>query len=238
MPLAAGPVHPGGAMAATVKQESRSINKEKDIVNLVQRIQDILIKPKETWPGIAQEQGDIASIYTSYLIYLAAIPAVAGFIGMSLIGAGLFGVSLRVPLLSGLVNMVVSYVLSLAMVFVLALVVDALAPTFGGTKNQLNAFKLMAYGGTAGFLGGIFSLIPSLAVLGILASLYSIYLIYTGLPELMKCPQEKTVAYTVTILVCGVVAAVILGAISGAMMPARGFRIGSNWLPELLIGLA
>ncbi len=206
-------------------------------MNLVQRIQDILVKPKETWPAIAQEQADTASIYTNYLIYLAAIPAVAGFIGMSLVGAGFFGVSMRVPLLSGLVNMVVTYVVSLAMVFVLALVVDALAPTFGGTKNQLNAFKLMAYGSTAGFLGGIFSLIPTLAVLGMVASLYSIYLIYTGLPELMKCPQEKTVAYTVTILVCGVVAAVIVGAISNAMMPARGFRIGTGAL-DLLIGMA
>ncbi len=206
-------------------------------MNLVQRIQDIVIKPKETWPAIAQEQADTASIYTNYLIYLAAIPAVAGFIGMSLIGAGFFGVSMRVPLLSGLVNMIVSYVLSLGMIFVLALAVDALAPTFGGTKSQINALKLMAYGSTASFLGGIFALIPSLAVLGILASLYSVYLIYTGLPELMKCPPEKTVAYTVTILVCGLVAGVILGAISGAMMPMRGFRIGSGPL-DLFTGIA
>lgn len=125
-------------------------------MNIVQRVQDILLKPKETWPAIDAEGGDTASIYKNYLIYLALVPAVAGFIGLSLIGVGVFGVSYRVPLISGLANMVVGYVMSLVMVFVVGLIADALAPSFGGTKNPLNALKLVAYGSTAGFLGGVF----------------------------------------------------------------------------------
>jgi hypothetical protein len=123
--------------------------------------------------------------------------------------------------------MVVGYALSLAMVFVLALVVDALAPTFGGTKNPLNAFKLVAYAGTAGFVGGIFSLLPMLSMLGILASLYSIYLIYLGLPELMKCPPEKAVPYTAVVLACGFVAMLILGAVSGMFMTSPRLHMGA-----------
>ena len=96
-------------------------------MNLVQRVQDILLKPKPTWPVIEQEQADVASLYQTYLIFLAAIPPVAGFIGLSVIGFGGFGMHIRMPFLSGLVNMVVSYGLSLLMVFVLALIVDALA---------------------------------------------------------------------------------------------------------------
>ena len=192
-------------------------------MNLVQRVQDILLKPKPTWPVIEQEQADVASIYQRYLIFIAAIPAVAGFIGMSVIGVGGFGMHIRMPFMSGLVNMVVSYGLSLLVVFVLALIVDALAPTFNGSKSQINAFKLVAYGSTAGFVGGIFSLIPSLGVLGLLAGLYSIYLIYTGIPVLMKCPQEKAGAYTGVVIVCGIVASVIVGAVSAAVIPGRGF---------------
>jgi len=197
-------------------------------MSLIQRVQDILLKPKETWPIIAGEGGDTASIYTGYLIYLAAIPAIASFIGLSLIGAGGFGFSVRVPIMSGLVQMIVSFVLSLVMVFVLALIVDALAPTFNGNKSQISALKLVAYGSTAGFVGGIFGLIPSLSILGLIAGLYSIYLIYTGVPVMMKCPPEKAGAYTAVVVVCGIVAAVILGAVSAVFMPSAGMRMGAG----------
>ena len=197
-------------------------------MSLIQRVQDILLKPKETWPIIAAEGGDTTSIYRDYLIFLAAIPAIASFIGLSLIGAGGFGFSVRVPIMSGLVQMVVGFVLSLVMVFVLALIVDALAPTFNGNKSQISALKLVAYGSTAGFVGGIFGLIPSLSILGLIAGLYSIYLIYTGVPVMMKCPPEKAGAYTAVVVVCGIVAAVILGAVSAVFMPSAGMRMGAG----------
>ena len=195
-------------------------------MNLIQRAQDILLKPKETWPTIASEPADTASVYRNYLIFLAAIPAVAGFIGMSLIGFGGFGVSMRLPLMSGLVHMVVGYVLSLAMVFVLALIVDALAPTFGGTKSAISALKVVAYGSTAGFLGGIFGLLPSLSMLGLLAALYSVYLVYTGLPVLMKCPPGKAGAYTAVVIVCGIVLMIVMAAVSSLFMPVSGMHMG------------
>ncbi|WP_214279152.1 hypothetical protein, partial [Escherichia coli] len=93
--------------------------------------------------------------------------------GMSVLGLGAFGFSYRVPLFSGLAHMVVGYALSLGMVYLLSLLVNALAPSFGGTPDPLAALKLVAYGSTAGFLGGVFQLLPSLSVLGLLCGLYS-----------------------------------------------------------------
>lgn len=194
---------------------------------LIQRVQDILLKPKDTWPVIDAEPADTQSIYKNYLIYLAAIPALASFIGLSLVGVGGFGYSVRVPLLSGLMSMVVTYVLALVMVFVMALIVDALAPTFGGTKSQINALKLIAYGSTASFVGGIFNLVPALGVLGLLAALYSVYLIYTGIPVLMKCPQDKAVGYTAVVIVCGIVAGMVIGALSRIATPSGPMSYGS-----------
>lgn len=195
-------------------------------MNLIQRVQDILLRPKETWPVIAAEGGDTASIYSNYVVYLAAIPAIAGFIGMSLIGIGGFGLNIRIPFMAGLVQMVVSYVLTLVIVFVMALIVDALAPTFGGTKNPLAALKLIAYGSTASFVAGVFGLVPSLGVLGLIASLYSVYLIYLGLPVLMRCPAEKAGAYTAVVIVCGIVAVVILGAVASVFTPTGVRQLG------------
>jgi hypothetical protein len=186
-------------------------------MQLVQRVQDILLKPKETWPTIAAEPGDTASLYKNYVIYIALVPAVAGFIGMSLVGMGGFGYAFRVPLVAGLVNMVVGYVVSLIAVFGLAWIANALAPTFGGTKDSFSALKLIAYGSTAGFLGGVFSLLPAMGILGLLAGLYSIYLIYTGVTVMMKCPADKAAGYTAVLIVCGIVAGIILGAVSAAV---------------------
>ena len=199
-------------------------------MNLVQRAQSILLRPKETWPTIAAERTDAATLYTSYIAPLAAIPAIARFVGLSLIGIGGFGVSFRVPILTGLVNLVVGYVLSLVVVYGLALIVDALAPTFGGTRSRIEALKVVAYASTAGFVGGIFSLIPSLSILSLLASLYGIYLLYTGLPALMRCPREKAAGYTAVVIVCAIVAFVVIGTILSALSPmgmeGRGVAMG------------
>lgn len=188
-------------------------------MSLIERVQSILLKPKQTWPVIAAEGGDVASIYTGYVLILAAIPAIASFIGLTLIGVGGFGMSYRVPIVTGLIQMVVGYVLSLVMVFVLALIVNALAPTFGGTKNQIQALKLVAYGSTAGFVGGIFGLIPMLGILGIIAGLYSIYLIYTGIAVLMRCPPDKAGVYTAVVIVCAIIAGIVLAAVSSIFSP-------------------
>lgn len=195
-------------------------------MNLIQRVQDILLKPKDTWPTIAAEPATVSSLYQNWLLILAAIPPVAAFIGLSIIGVGGFGFGFRVPLFAGLGHMVLSYALSLGAVYVLALIVDALAPSFGGTKNPIAALKVVAYGSTAGFVGGVFNLLPMLSVLGLLAGLYSIYLIYLGLPVLMRSPPEKSVGYTAVVVVIGFVAMLLLSAITSMALPGRHMGFG------------
>lgn len=204
-------------------------------MDIIERVKSILFQPTPTWATIEAEPADVAGLYTRYLMVLAAIPAVCGFIGMSLIGMGAFGVSLRVPLVAGLVNMVVAYVLSLVGVFVLALIVDALAPRFGGQKSSIQALKLAVYASTAAMLGGVFSLLPSLAMLGLLAALYSIYLLYVGLPVLMKNPPEKTLAYTAVVLVAAIVMGLVMGAVSSVFMPRGGALLGSADAPAISV---
>lgn len=185
-------------------------------MNLIQRAQDILLKPQETWPQIAAEPATVASIYKPWLLVLAAIPAVAGFIGLSVLGLGF-------ALGAGLSHLLLSYVGALAMVYVLALIVDALAPSFGGRKDFLSALKLVAYGGTAAFVGGVVNLLPGLAVLGLVAALYTVYLIYLGLPVLMECPPDKAPAYTAVVVVAALVLGMVFGGIAGSL--SSGYRV-------------
>jgi len=186
-------------------------------MNIIERVKDILLTPKTVWPVIETEESSTAALYTQYIMILAAIQAVAGFIGMSLFGASAFGVSVRVPMLTGLVQMVLGYALMLALVYVVALIADALASPFGGQKNQSNALKLVAYSSTAAMVGGIFAIIPALGVLTLVAVLYSLYLLYLGVPTLMKVPQEKALPYTAVLVVCAIVVGAIAGAILGTV---------------------
>lgn len=191
-------------------------------MNLIERVKNILLQPQETWAVIESETTDVPTLFTRYAMILAAIPAVCGFIGMSLIGFGGFGVTIRVPFVSGLVNMVVSYVMSLVGVFVLGLIINALAPTFGGQKSGIQALKVAVYASTAAMLGGVFSLLPALSMLGIVAALYSIYLLYTGLPVLMKNLPGKSVVYTVVVIVAAIVVGVVMAAVSSLFIPRGG----------------
>jgi hypothetical protein len=179
-------------------------------MKIIHRAQQVLLKPQLAWPEIEAEPADAASLFKDYVGILAIIPAVAGFIGLSLVGVGAFGVNFRVPVATGIGQMIASYVMSLAVVYLLALLIDALAISFDGTKSPLNALKLSAYASTAVFLGGAFSIIPLLAILGVIPALYSIYLLYTGAPVLMKIPPEKATVYTVAVSVGGIIGVCVI----------------------------
>ena len=187
-------------------------------MSLIDRVKNIILTPKTEWPVIDREPGDVPYIFTNYVAILAAIPAICGFIGMSIVGMSLPGVgTVRIPVASGLVNAIVGYLLAFAVVYVVALIVDALAPTFGGRKNFDNALKVTAYSYTPSWLVGVFLLIPGLRFLMILG-LYGLYLLWLGLPTLMKSPQDKSLGYTVAVVVCAIVIGIVLGMIQGALL--------------------
>jgi hypothetical protein len=189
-------------------------------MNIVDRAKNILLSPKTEWPVIEQEQTDVKTLYLSYIMILAAIPAIAGVISAMLIGGMVGAVGGRAGLGAGMtggfaiVHAIVSYIITLVVVFVVALIVDALAPTFGGTKSQINALKLVAYSATAGWVASIATVIPVLGwIVAIIGSLYGIYLLYLGLPVLMKCPEDKAVIYLVVVVVVYIVLTWILSAL-------------------------
>jgi hypothetical protein len=189
-------------------------------MNLVERVKGILLTPAAEWDKISAETHTVKDLYTGWIMILAAIPAVASFIGLSIIGAGAFGFSFRVPIVTGIAHAIATYVLTLASVYVFALIIDALAPTFGGEKNFLQAFKVSAFTPTASWLAGIFHVIPALSILAILG-LYSLYLLYVGLPRLMKTPPEKAMSYTVVVILVALVISLLIGAVTAFMLPGR-----------------
>jgi len=174
-------------------------------MDLVSRVKELLTDPTVAWKTIESEPSETGALLKNYVAILAAIPAVCGFIGASIIGVR----SQRTGLVVGLVSAIGSYILTFVGVFVTAIVIDALADKFGGRKNFNNAFKIATYAPTAACVAALFLAIPILSVLSVLG-LYTFYLIYTGLPILMKVPEEKSLGYFLTVLVCGIIVVVLI----------------------------
>lgn len=193
---------------------------------LLARVRSILLKPSDTWDEIDREQPSVGGLYTGYVMPLAAIPAVCMLIGSLVFGIGGFGFSYKPSVPYAVVQAVVTYGLSLVMVYVIALIIEALAPNFGGTKDRLQALKIAAYFPTASWVAGVFSLIPALAIVGLLGGLYSLYLLYVGLPRLMKTPQERALPYFVVVLIIAIVVSFVIGIAAGAVAGLTGGATG------------
>ncbi len=202
-------------------------------MNLVERAKNIMLTPAKEWDVIKGENLSIVDMFTKYAMILAAIPAVAGFIGYVVIGMsfGGFG-TIRWPFGTALVWAILSYVLSLGGVFLLAFIIDTLAPTFGCTKNLPDAVKIAVFSYTPVWVAGILGIIPAISVLMILASLYSLYLMYMGLQKIKAPASDKLIGYFVASIVAliviywlvgFIVSRIALGSMSGLAGGLGGF---------------
>lgn len=193
---------------------------------LVDRAKNILLKPQTEWDKIAGEPVDVQKLYIGYVLPLAILAGVCGFIGASLIGGSFMGVAYKTPLVAGLVTALLQICLAVASVYVVALIINALAPNFGSQQDVGQAHKLAAYGSTANLVGGVLAILPALAPLGIIAGIYSLVLIYIGLPRLMKTPEDKRIIYLLAILGVWIVVAIVIGVVLGAVGAVFGVGRG------------
>jgi len=181
-------------------------------MNLPGRVKAILLTPQSEWLVIEREPGDRAYLLLNYVVYLAAVPAVCAIIGTVIIGIPVPVVgTLHISLTSALIFAIGIYLMAFVTVYVVALIIDVLAPTFGASRNPANALKLAVYSHTPCWLAGIFLLSPGLWVLRILG-LYGLYLMWLGLPVLMKAPssEKSTIGYFAAIAVGAIVIRYIL----------------------------
>jgi hypothetical protein len=186
-------------------------------MNLFERAKNILLTPAKEWDVIKGEQLTIVDMFTKYAMILAAIPAIAGFIGYSVIGISFGFGTFRVPIGTSLVWAILQYILSLGGVFLIAFIMDALAPTFGCSKNLVAAVKIVVFSYTATWVAGIFNIIPSLGILVGLAILYSLFLMYMGMQKIKDVPKDKMVGYFVVTIIAAIVVYFVIGIIVGAV---------------------
>jgi len=188
-----------------------------DLNKIIQRARALLVTPRTEWPVIAVEPATIQGLYRDYIMILAAIPPIAQFVKVSILGIAWRGFRIyRLGIGPGLTAAILQYVATLAAVYLLAIIVEALAANFGGQPNRVQALKLVGYAYTASWIAGVSLILPGLAGLIVLAgALYSIYLLYLGLPSTMKVVPEKAAGYTAVIVLSGLVLGWIISVVTG-----------------------
>jgi len=152
----------------------------------------MLKNPTFEWRTISAEPDDIQSLYVNYIIPLAAIPAIAMFLGLTIVGVPFQG---RIGFFTALSTAIVIYIQTLIAPLVAALVVEQLAPRFSSSGSTIDALKLVAYATTPVWLGSAIYLVVYLSPLMILPVIYAVYLFYLGLPPMMKTHPNNVVPF-------------------------------------------
>lgn len=197
-------------------------------MSIVDRARNICLSPTTEWPIIAAEPTTTGTLISGYVVPLAAIGAVAGFLGGSIVGyTSLFLGTYRVPVFAGLVLALFTFCMAIVGVFLLSLVINALAPGFGGEQNSIQALKVAVYSYTPAWIAGALQIVPLLGVFAIFAALYGLYLLFLGLPRLMKCPEDKALGYTAVVVVCAIVLSVVVASIGGVIAGAGMIGAGA-----------
>jgi hypothetical protein len=192
-------------------------------MGLVDRVRNILLTPKSEWPVIAGEKASTADLFGGYVAPLAGVSVLCGFIGSSVVGMSLpFVGTYRTPILAGIGIAVFSFVMAFVSIFILAQVINFLAPKFGAQQDAAQAMKVAVYSYTPGWLAGVLGIIPALGLLGALVALYGLYLLYLGLPRLMKNPEEKSMAYTAVVVVCAIVIWIVISLLTAGVTALTG----------------
>jgi hypothetical protein len=180
-------------------------------MDMLNRVKGILFTPETEWLAIEKEPGTPAYLFANYVVYLAAIPPIAGFIGASIFGVSVPSIgTVRTPLFAGLLAAVIAYVLSFAVVYAVAIIIDQLAPRFGGLKDFGNALKVTVYSFTPLWVAGLFQLVAGLRFVGNVVAFFGVYLMWIGLPRLMKAPADRAVAYVAVAAACAIAIVLVI----------------------------
>jgi hypothetical protein len=203
------------------------------LTNLIERAKNMLLTPKTEWPVVAGEATSIQQLYINYVGPLAVFAAIFAFVHVSIIGIHVpfGGGTLREPFAAGLMSLAMTLAGAVIGLFIVGIIINVLAPTFGGVRDMRQAMKTAAYAFTPGWLSVVFALLPSFGtLLQFIANCYGIYLLYLGLPIVMRGRKESAAGYTASVIVCTIVLGFV---ISGVMIAAGGLGLASGAFSHL-----
>jgi hypothetical protein len=180
----------------------------------------LLTHPEMEWKAIRKEQCTITKCYCSHVLLLAAIPAIAGYIGTTQVGWQVTAREVhRLTPDSALQIAVLFYFTMLVAVFTIGKLIQWMGQTYGSKQGLSPCIALAAYTATPLFLIGAMLLYPLLwlnLLIGLPALAYTVYLLYTGVPIMMGVPKERGFLFASAVLAVGLV--MLVGVLAASVI--------------------
>lgn len=174
----------------------------------------LLMRPASGWDRIAATPMTIRDILKRQVAPLAAIPAVCAALGLMIFPLQILDLRYKPPLHILVAEALVGYLLAFVQVITLALILDLLAPAFGGARDRNRAVKIAAFAATPMWLAGVFMLAPSIGwLIALLGGLYSLFLLYVGLMRLMRPAPDKALSYFALVLIAALAVGILTGSV-------------------------
>ncbi len=184
----------------------------------------IVTQETTEWPRFMAEENERAALIR-YGITLIIAANVAQAIGSMIVTAGFAFIGLWAPYFLAMHALRLAF--EITALFFVPKILSTLAPSFGGSKNELSALKLYVYAMTPAWLGMVLMFIPILGWIAALAGgIYAFYLFWMHSAEAMTVPEDKKVGYVlfsilivaviywiITLIVTAIVTAMFLGGL-------------------------
>lgn len=183
----------------------------------------IFTNPDKEWKAIRADRDSFVQVFLSHVPFLALIPCIAGYIGVTRFGFQIGDRLVKLTPGSAAALSIVTYVSLVVGVYLFGEFINWMARSYGvedeEPRRHYEGTALAVFVTTPIFLAGIVSIYPNLwlnaAVTG-LAGIYSVYLIYEGIPILMNINKERAFMYAGAVITVGLV--LLVGVRIGAVI--------------------
>jgi hypothetical protein len=186
---------------------------------LLGRVKGMLFAPSAEWMAIATEGTSTPRLLASFILPLAILDALVAFIHVSIVGTTEpWSGAVRVPFSGGVITALLVLGCGLLGIFMVAVIINALAPFFGAVGNRRLAAAVAAYASTPIWLATVFVPFPTLwPPLQLLAVIYHTRLLYLGLRLLMNAARDRVLGYATTVVLCTILLEIVFTMASTAL---------------------
>jgi hypothetical protein len=182
---------------------------------ILSRAYGLMRNPTQEWKQIDAEETSIFQVLLGYTLPLAALFALATFLGSFLLGERMGDTVVRPEVGPALVSAVVWTVMLTAGIGVLGLLASMIAENFEAERQDVRGVKLVAYAFTPTLVAGLVNIVPAWGVAAVAVGLgATAYVLFRGIPIIMRAPESEAQNYTATVMVLGLVLILLLGLLS------------------------